>query len=135
MGLSIFSEPLVIGFNEYSKSIKNSLASSEMGLFNTVTAIGRVLANLLSFAMIIGLISGAIYYVYDRFSYKIKPPPGAVSFDNPSYMTSSSYTKETGSVSFSNNNKKIDVTHMDNLNNNDQQTDLNDQDDKQNFFK
>ena len=134
MGLSIFSEPLVIGFNEYSKSMKNSI-NSEFNLFSTMTTIGRVLANLLTFAMLIGVIGGAIYYAYDRFSYKIKPPPGAVSFDNPSYM------KETNSVSFSSNNNnshKIDATHMDNLNNNDNNNnnDLNelDQDDKR-FFK
>ena len=129
MGLSIFSEPLVIGFNEYSKSMKNNL-NSELGLFSTMTTIGRVLANLLTFAMLVGILAGAVYYAYDRFSYKIKPPKGAVSFDNPSYM------KETNSVSFTGNQSQIDATHMDNLNNNnnDQQTDLNDQDDKH-FFK
>lgn len=69
MGLSIFSEPLVIGFNEYSKSMKNSL-NSEFGLFSAMTTIGRVLANLLTFAIIVAMIGGGVYYVYDRFSYK-----------------------------------------------------------------
>lgn len=128
MGLSIFSEPLVIGFNEYSKSIKNNLAS-ELSLFNAMTTIGRVIANLLTFAAFVGLIGGSVYYAYNRFSYKIKPPPGAVAFDNPSYM------KETNSVSFS--SKKIDATHMANLNNssdNNNNDNLADQDDKM-FFK
>lgn len=134
MGLSIFSEPLVIGFNEYSKAMKNNLAS-ELNIFNTMTTIGRVLVNLLTFTIMLGLVVGGLYYgglcLWNKYNYKIKPPPGAVaftnSFDNPSYM------KETNSVSFS-NNFQIDATHMDNLNNNlNDQTDLNDQDDKRLF--
>ena len=103
-GLSIFSEPLVIDSKEQSRLFGEPQTveiDSSMG-----NKIGRLLLNMTLVCLCVGFLMAVAYYAYERYNYKIKPPPGSVAFENPTYM------KDSNQVVLG------DVHHLDTLNNN-----------------
>lgn len=104
-GLSVFSEPLVIDSKEQSRLAYGQPQSVEIDS-STASKIGRLLLNMTLVCLCLGLMMSGAYFLYERYSYKIKPPPGSVAFENPTYM------KDSNQVVLG------DVHHLDTLNNN-----------------
>jgi hypothetical protein len=104
LGLSVFSDPLVVASN-ISTRLRSDPEAINLSS-GAASGLGRLLFNLIAAMICVTLLLFGAYYTYDRFSYKIKPPPGSVAFENPTYL------KDTNQVMLG------DVHHLDTINNN-----------------